>query len=554
MNNNKCNIITGMMLCTLSITLYTNAQQVFYDAIDFPQLRENTTDLQKSSNEDLIMLSEIHDPLFTPELYFTIHRTDQNGALQFCHKYTESSHTYYDWTQMAVSENGILVTGTVSNQIQQFQQLAKLFPDGSVAWAKKYHHMPWEGEIQADYYNYWNAIIEYEEGSYLLGGTTSFLNENQKKTYAHFAKVDVDGVSIESNLLDLTNYTDPSLSINKIVEVGSDLIAIGSLENQGHITMIVIKLDANLQVSWAQEIEGGSAPVVGMDVVAINNTDFIITGTHTDVFALKMNISGQVSWIYAYKWTTGMGYAGRIHLGNNGDFYLTGHAYINKFFYGDDHDLFILKANSQGNLIDVKYFGKDNVDEFAIYSVHLNSGLFAYFGETDQESRLLISGANTLPFICGYSNAEVTMIPNEYAFTPLQIEQRPSDIYSESLVYETIPVEYNLDPCGHIDYGELEQPFPSPVPLVTPPTKESSQDFHVFPNPSSDQILISWKDLPGQKIQSIMVYDLSGRKIHSEQVQNKWHTRYRLPESGMYILLAVDQHHQIVHRTKAIRL
>ena len=538
-------------MCFVIIVHISHAQQLFHDVIDVPQYWERSDAIKKLPNEDLAMISRIDKTQYFGDEYSVLHRIDQNGNVQFHRAYAETSQRFYAWRNMEVGNFGYLITGQINDLPKHYQHLVKLHPDGSFHWAKKYKHQAWQGEIHDAHLNGWFAIEKISEELFVVTGAASFLKENQQKYYAHFATIDLDGNVHESNLLDLTSYTDQLTAIQHIKKVGNSFIATGYLSNQGTTSMLIVKLDANLQVNWMQEVTTEKFSIGCRDILVTSNTDFILLGTHDHVFSMKMDLSGQIAWVRSYKWADGNAFAGQANLDQHGNIYITGYAEINKYFAGTDFDLFVLKTNSQGILSDVQHFGKDGVDEYTTNSVRMNSGLITLFGSTNQNSRCVLSVSTNVPFVCEQAISTVSMIDNDYGFTPLEVEQRPTYTYTESIEYEILETEYDLDPCGHIDYGELETPFLQPVlPQIG---EEFIQEFTAYPNPSADEILISWKNVPNREVHKVRIQDLSGRMIHSEKVNNKSEIKYRLPDPGMYILLASDLHNRILFRTKVIK-
>ena len=176
--------------------------------------------------------------------------------------------------------------------------------------------------------------------------------------------------------------SDSTHSIQQTSDGG--FIVAGETSSFGTNTDVwILKLDANGNISW-QKNYGGNGVDVASSIQQTSDGGFIVAGetssfgTDTDVWILKLDANGNISWQKNYG-GNGVDVAHSIQQTSDGGFIVAGES---KSFGTGDRDIWVLKINSSGGIQWQKTYGEDAADDSA-YSVQQTSdGGFIVAGET----------------------------------------------------------------------------------------------------------------------------------------------------------------------------
>ena len=145
----------------------------------------------------------------------------------------------------------------------------------------------------------------------------------------------------------------------------------------------VLKLDANGNIQW-QKTYGGNGVDVARSIQQTSDGGFIVAGetssfaTNTDVWILKLDANGNISWQKTYGGNE-VDVAYSIQQTSDGGFIVAGET---SSFGSGYKDIWILKLNASGGIQWQKTYGEDATDDSA-YSVQQTSdGGFIVAGET----------------------------------------------------------------------------------------------------------------------------------------------------------------------------
>ncbi len=429
-------------------------------------------------------------------------------------------------------EYGYIIVGRTLNPGGTVQQITKLRSDGTVHWARKMTHHTWQGEVHDPYLNSMTVINKVNEESLVMAGQVTFKKQSQRKYYTHFAMMDIGGQWLHSNLLDLTSYTDDVPTINNIAKIGDGFIATGFVQSQQELVMIIVRLDLNLKVKWLNMVSNTGATTFPTGLTAAGTNEFLITGQSTDLFVLRMDIYGQLISLYDYIWPDVKPRSGDIFVDVSGNVYVTGSAFIDKPFGGNDSDVFVMKTDALGSVNSVRHFGSSSDNEYLESSVRMSNGLYVLSAETGKvDQRHLFSVSPSVPFPCDEEIIGIEKNSGEYIVFDLGVVQRTAecDLHEMELVVEEVPVEHET--CGHTNPEEIKLPN-SP----NTPSQDQNAEFAIYPNPTPGVIDVSWKSTKTSQIEKIEIYEITGKNIFSNEVKHLNQFRTVLPNSGMYIL------------------
>ncbi len=538
----------------LSQTYPGQSQQLFHDTYDVANFTERPQAITSLSNDDLVMIGESSKSAFGFDSYNFLHRTDANGNTLIHRYYQEVSAKCIHFEDIVAGDYGYITVGRTMNPTGTVQQITKLHADGTVHWANKITHQPWQGEVHDPDLNGWNDIHQVNEETFVLGGFVSFKKDNQRKYYAQFAMMDLSGQILQNNLVDLTPYNgllpnDFAPVIVKIVQVGNSFIATGIVYENHVARMIILKLNYNLQVQWFQLVSYTHGSVIPTGMVTANQQEFIIVGKGYTVFTLRMNIYGQIINQFNYKWPNALGQPQDVHIDSSGDVYVTGSCFIDKFPGEGDVEVFLLKTDPWGFVNSLRHFGKNGIYEYTKGSVKLNNGLFAIHAEMGgQAQQHLLSVSASAPYPCGDQSVQVEQVTEEYIFFDFSVDQRESEIEIHEMEINSDVVEIQRETCGHTNPEEMKLPNS----LNLPPSQNQNIEFAIYPNPTPGVIDISWKNSENFVVDRIEVYEITGKKVISEKVR-QYQFKTILPNSGIYIVALKDRVGQTIQREKVIR-
>ena len=541
--------ILTILLITIIQAFPGFSQQLFHDTYDVPNFKENAVSIAKLSNGDLALIGVSNKSTYSYDFYNYLHRTDANGNTLIHNYYQEANPTYLKFEDLAAGGFGYITAGRTLNSTGTVQQVTKMNPDGSVHWARKLTHHTWQGEVHDPHLNSWSTMSKVNDESFVLAGEVTFSKESQLKYYAHFAIMDLGGQWLHSNLLDLTPYTDDIPRMNKIVKVGDNFIATGIVRSEQDQAMIVVRLDHSLNVIWLTMVSNFGGRVFPTGLTAVGAHEFMITGLSTDLFVLRMDINGQLISLHDYIWPEVEPLPTDVFVDTLGNIYVTGSAYINKYFEGEDADLFVMKTDPWGFVNGVRHFGLNGVNEYTSSSLQTGNELFVMHAETGGlAERYLVSVSSKVPFPCDEELIQVEKNSGDYVLFDLQVVQRTTafDLHEMQLVVDEVAL--NRETCGHTNPYELNLP----VPPETQPQRWEIE-FDLFPNPTYGPINISWETIGDSRIDRIEICDLTGKKIFTEDVNGLGRTEMILPNSGIYMVSLIDGHGEIIWREKVIR-
>ncbi len=189
-------------------------------------------------------------------------------------------------------DGGFLLLGTIdADDVTSDKRdiyVVKTDSDGNQEWAKKY------GTTNSQGYNYDEEgvkLVKISSTEYLVAGNQNFYKNNViEKTKIVLYKIDANGNVIGNDIILRNGGTEAAFSeeINDIKADGTDFILTGKTSNvfpnkpggtqTGDIAdILVMKLDNQLQRTWAQEVSGFDKKDEGLEVMVKNGSYVVIS-------------------------------------------------------------------------------------------------------------------------------------------------------------------------------------------------------------------------------------------------------------------------------------
>jgi uncharacterized delta-60 repeat protein len=239
----------------------------------------------------------------------------------------------------------------------------------SIYWAKTYGSNSSENA---------RSIQQTSDGGFIVAGDTSSFGTN---TDVWIVKLDANG-----NITWQKTYggsgVDSATSIQQTSDGG--YIVAGDTSSFGTNTDVwIVKLNANGNITW-QKTYGGSGVDSATSIQQTSDGGYIVAGdtssfgTSTDAWILKLDANGNITWQKTYG-GSGADSVNSIQQTSDGGFIVAGES---KSFGAGDKDIWVLKINSSGGIQWQKTYGEAATEDSA-YSIRQTSdGGFIVAGET----------------------------------------------------------------------------------------------------------------------------------------------------------------------------
>lgn len=329
----------------------------------------------------------------------------------------------------------------------------------------------------------------------------------------------------------------------------SPSIAFGSdtLNNPSGPDMFVVKYDANGNVLWAKSANGGEAHAVTTDascniyVAGWFVADSFIVGSDTlnyagtdDMFIVKYNTNGNALWAKSAG-STSYDHAHSLSADTIGNIYVTGVFQSDSIVFGSDTlfnpdisgntaDIFIVKYNSNGNVLWAKSAGGNDFDEAYSVTAEVSGNIYVagWFASSAIVfgSDTLINGGSRNIFIVKYDGSgNCVWAKNEGGGTNdianSVITDASGNIYvtgyfgSSSITFGST----TLNNAGFFDM------FIAKLSSITGITEANSENgMEIYPNPTHNLATFQFNHTKSNNgINLFYLYNVLGRKIREEK-------------------------------------
>ncbi len=278
--------------------------------------------------------------------------------------YIEWENTYggqggdYPYDIMEVDDGYVIAGYTTSFGIGDGDGLAmKINMDGSVAWQNTFGH------LKTDRFS---SIVKSSDNGYLLTGSSQNLNP-RNDWEGLVVKLNPDG----SLAWQKTYGGQESDHFYKAIQMNDGkYLLYGTTSSFGTvgINLWLVMLNSDGSISWEKTYSGQNA-LYDSFITDTKDGGFILAGStygtvssvlSHDGYLLKLNSSGEIVWQQAYGWLYSDSISA-VYETIDGDLIATGNLHK---FAKTDSDAWLLKLNSEGNLIWQKMYGGDVTDNF----------------------------------------------------------------------------------------------------------------------------------------------------------------------------------------------
>ena len=320
---------------------YTNGFDRLEDAIERP-------------NGDFIAtgITEVND--INDDLYLV--KTDKNGNGVFSKAFDSAGQGSDDgYGIINTSDNGFAVCGEINGKMS----VCKFDSNDSLMWWKEYDETV--GSIG-------NKIVQAPDNGFLIAGE----NPGNTAGYQDYVvKTDDTGKVVWSKRYFDTRYSD-IVDLQKTKDNNYIFI---SQNYQAEDSTVIVKIDANGNVLWADYLYSTVANTAGYSVLSTSDNNYLITGTSTsnsvsltpDGFLLKLDVNGNLVWSKSTNSdvNSGISLFRAIETGG-GDYLACGDGYRTS---SDSIFYYFLEVDPGGALVSSKTIEKESGDLSTLYSL-----------------------------------------------------------------------------------------------------------------------------------------------------------------------------------------
>jgi len=275
------------------------------------------------------------------------------------------------WSVQQTSDDGYIVAGdTYSPGVDEGDiYLVKTDSDGNLIWHKTFggSKCDWEGKVR-----------QTTDGGYIIAGSTSSFGAGRDDVY--LIKTDPNGNFLWQNTFGGSNWEN-GYSVQQTTDGG--YIIGGKAYGEGYKDVYLVKADSAGNLKW-QKTFGGSGADRGYSVQQTSDGGYIIAGMTAsfgagwlDVYLIKTDPNGNLLWQRTFGGSNDdVGYS--VQQTSDGGYIIAGSTESAGY---PDHDVYLTKVDSTGNLQWEKTFG-GSFDDYG-YSVQQTSdGGYIITGET----------------------------------------------------------------------------------------------------------------------------------------------------------------------------
>ncbi len=318
-----------------------------------------------------------------------------SGNQQWSKKYGDSNEDEFGYA-ICLSDNGYILAGVKNNQ----SWILKISSTGTIIWEKSY------GDIGIDI----PSSIFSVTGGYVLGGTSFSANHSNGLGDYWILKFDDNGNQLwekfyGGSLTEKLSQLIPT-SDGGMIAVGTTSSNDGDVPNLiGQSDIFIVKMNGTGDMSWSKTY-GGLSMDIGASICEVANNQYVFTGTKgilnldatgiqktfdNNVFVATISSTGNIVWQKNFGGSN-YDFGSSISVSNNG--VIVGGRTIS--YDGDisstngGFDTWLFELNNQGDLEWQKSYGGDKNDILS-QIIPDNNGGFVIINSTNSKNSVLSS-------------------------------------------------------------------------------------------------------------------------------------------------------------------
>jgi hypothetical protein len=448
--------VRGIMLASLSVSLVALFTQYAY-AVAFAKTygganADQARFVQQTSDGGYIVAGRTLS--FGAGWFdFFLIKTDAFGNVQWAKTYGGTNHDQAHFVQQT-SDGGYIVAGYTYSFGAGISDafLIKTAANGNISWAKTY------GGTSADVAY---SVRQTSDGGYIVAGETSSFGAGNFDIF--LIKTAANGNISWAKTYGGANR-DAAFSVQQTSDGGYILAGLTYSFGAGGGDIILIKTDANGNISWAKTY-GGTDFEQAHTVQQTSDGGYIVAGYtysfgvgRADIFLIKTDANGNIQWAKTYGGTSD-DVVSSVQQTSDGGYIVAG--WTDSFGAGN-FDIFLIKTDANGNIQWAKTYGGTSDDMVLANSVQQTSdggyvvpGETFSFGAGNWDIFLVKTDANGNIGWCGINASPTVTTPSVTVTTPSLTVSSPSPTVTSPTPTVTSPTLTVTAPCPLSDDNEL---------------------------------------------------------------------------------------------------
>jgi len=276
-------------------------------------------------------------------------KTDEKGVAEWDHTFGGSEDDE-GLDVISTSDGGFLFIGN-SWSFGNNQQIYAIKTDfqGNIIWEQNYGGVGWDvGE----------AVIETNDGSYLIAGHSNSPSISSGNTDVFLLKIDLNGNLISKNAYGNKAYPNHEWAYDIIQIVNGGFLIVGARDRYSTElkNILVINIDSDYNLVWEKELSvGGFVDETAYSISSTNDGKFIICASINSIEnpsnyepkIIKIDSYGNVEWQRKFKNNGNINNQFRATSTLSGDFVIVG----TSLSENSKEDAFLTKIDNNGNIL-----------------------------------------------------------------------------------------------------------------------------------------------------------------------------------------------------------
>ena len=312
----------------------------------------------------VIVVGERQEELFGQTDLWAI-KTDNRGLIKWEKIFGgKSNDVGYD--VISTSDGGFLFVG-YSWSFGKSQQIYVIKTDfhGNVKWEKTYGGSNWDVG---------NAVIEVNDGGYLIAGYSNSPGISSGNTDVFIVKIDVNGKLIWQKAYGKSGSYNHEWAYDIISDASNGSMIVGARDyyNQGKRNILLLNVDINGELLWEKEFsESGAVDEIAHSISYTNNGNYFICSKVNSLSKpgvyqpkiIKIDNRGNIDWQRTFA-SNGRIYHEYKATGTaSGDIVIVGSS-SHQSAGGYKDDAFMIRVSEKGNIIWTNSYGSADHDDW----------------------------------------------------------------------------------------------------------------------------------------------------------------------------------------------